>query len=66
MQSLKTIAPLQQVAALGLAALLTFGVLATLSAEADTVHGAALASAQGHTQQSAQLASTTPARAARS
>ncbi len=62
MNALKTIAPLQQLAAFGLAAVLTSGVLASLSAQADTVHAAALASAQVN----AQLACVTPQRAARS
>ena len=62
MTSLKTIAPLQQLAALAIAALLTSGVLVSLGAQADTQHAAALASAQVH----AQLACAAPQRAARS
>ena len=62
MHSLTTIAPLQQLAALAVAAVMTAGVLFSLSAQADTEHAAALASAQVN----AQLACATPQRAARS
>jgi hypothetical protein len=62
MNALKTIAPLQQIAALAIAAVLTSGLLASLSAQADTTHAAALAIAQVN----AQLACAAPQRAARS
>ena len=62
MQAFQTIAPLQQLTALATAAVVTFGVLFSLSAQADTEHAAAMASAQG----SAQVACVTPQRGDRS
>jgi hypothetical protein len=51
MSPLKTIAPLQQLAALALAAVLTSLVLVSLGAQADTEHADAMASAQASGQQ---------------
>lgn len=62
MQALPTIAPLQQLTALALAAVLTAGVLFSLATQADTEHAAALASHQVQPQ----LACAVPQRAARS
>ena len=50
MQAFQTIAPLQQLTALATAAVLTAGLLFSLSAQADTEHAAALASAQVNAQ----------------
>lgn len=60
--ALKTIAPLQQLTALAVAAVLTTGLLLSLGAQADTQHADALASAQA----SQQLLCAAPQRAARS
>ncbi len=62
MQPFATTAPLQQLTALALAAVLTTGVLFSLAAQADTEHAAALASSATH----AQLACAAPQRATRS
>ena len=62
MTSPKTIAPLQQLAALAIATVLTTLVLVSLGAQADTRHGDALASAQSANQ----LLCAAPQRAARS
>lgn len=50
MPSLKTIAPLQQLAALAIATLLTTLVLVSLGTQADTQHADALASARSANQ----------------
>lgn len=55
-------APLQQLAAVALAALLTAGLLSALGAQADARHAAALADAQVH----AQFVCAAPQRPARS
>ncbi len=62
MHHLKTITPLQQLASLAMATLLTSLVLVSLGAQADTQHAHALASVQVH----GQLLCAAPQRAARS
>ena len=46
MQALKTIAPMQQLVALTLAAVITLGMVVSMGALADTQHAHALASAK--------------------
>ncbi|GCL66305.1 hypothetical protein [Pseudaquabacterium pictum] len=47
MHALKTIAPMQQLAAFAMAAVITLGMVMSMGALADTQHADALASAKG-------------------
>jgi len=62
MPHLKTITPLQQLASLAMATLVTSLVLLSMGAQADIQHAQAMASVQSH----GQLLCAAPQRAARS